>query len=56
VIEPVKVRRRDDALRCDVLRVVGYRFRCDCGERSGSSATMAAAREQRREHRRAGCR
>jgi hypothetical protein len=52
----VKVRRRDTALRCDVLRVVGYRFRCGCGERSSSSATMAAAREDLREHRRDGCR
>jgi hypothetical protein len=50
-IEPVKAYHYDTELRCDVRTVVGYRVECDCGWRSQSHRTVAAARLALTNHR-----
>jgi hypothetical protein len=55
-LTPLRVRRHDDALRCDVSRVVGYVIGCDaCGDHSPTMGTVHAARAWLAVHRVTSC-
>ena len=49
-ITPVRVHSYNGELRCDSVRVVGYRARCECGWQSPVRATVNAARHERKAH------
>lgn len=50
-VEPVRLRSWDVHLSCEVLRIVGYRMECTCGDKGKVHATVSAARGDLREHR-----
>jgi len=51
-VEPIRVRRHDPELGCDVRRVVGYRARCGDHWRGSSRSTIAEAYSDAIEHNR----
>lgn len=50
-IAPARLRAHDETLRCDRLRVIGYRARCSCGWESGQFASVRDARAEFALHR-----
>lgn len=50
-VRPVRIVMHDPERRVDVLRGVGYRFVCSCGELGPRRYTFAAAREEGMQHR-----
>jgi hypothetical protein len=46
----VRVKRWSPELRAQLLRGVGYRYACSCGERSPVRPTVAGLAEWRRDH------
>jgi hypothetical protein len=51
-VEPIRVRLPSPELGAYLLRGVGYRWVCSCGERGRRSASVALARAAGAEHRR----
>lgn len=49
-IGAVKLRERDEAMRCDRLHGIGYAWRCSCGERGAIHGSHRSARAAGREH------
>lgn len=50
-VYPVKVARWDAQMRCNVISVVGFRARCECGWRSANHKNVAVARTALQNHR-----
>ena len=49
-LRPVRVHSYNGELRCDQVRIVGYRLVCSCGERSPVKPVAEQLRDWRREH------
>jgi hypothetical protein len=48
--QPLRVRYHDDDLGCDVLRLIGYRAVCSCGQRSQAKRSKRELRTWKRAH------
>jgi hypothetical protein len=44
-LTPVRVKKYEAELGCDVTRVVGYRLKCSCGMQSAVKTRVAELRE-----------
>jgi hypothetical protein len=49
-VEAIKVKVWDDQLGVDVIRVVGFRGRCPCGDETGRQDSWDAARRAMLRH------
>jgi hypothetical protein len=49
-VKPTRVRVHSRDLNCDVVRIVGYRYECDCGARGTTRRTMMLARQDKIAH------